>query len=285
MTSHECDASSVDLGAVISHEIPDGMHRPVVYASWTMSKSERNYAQIGVWCQEIPQLLVCLSLHTCDRPQATPRHSWTKEGSSNTSCCKDATLGTDIGSVPISTAIQVYWRKQEHRSRLPLKEEDFTASEEPIFSLPVTSQQIAEATRKYPITSKVLSHTLNGWPALTVIETCSPTSTGTLSWALKRSHTLGFMCPGTSCFLWQAAWGATQKPLPSQNESPCSQLCLVAQHRQTLKGRWRLATTVQHSADSTSSAMVMAYMTLAESAYWLCRVSREIFLRGCWCPL
>ena len=36
----------MDLGAVISHEILDGMHRPVVYASWTMSKSERNYAQI-----------------------------------------------------------------------------------------------------------------------------------------------------------------------------------------------------------------------------------------------
>ena len=56
-------------------------------------------------------------------------------------------------------------------SRLPLKEEDFTASEEPIFSitcvdsLPVTSRQIAEATRKDPVMSKVLSHTLNGWPA------------------------------------------------------------------------------------------------------------------------
>ena len=56
-------------------------------------------------------------------------------------------------------------------SRLPLKGEDFTASEEPIFSitcvnsLPVTSQQIAEATRKDPVMSKVLSHTLNGWPA------------------------------------------------------------------------------------------------------------------------
>ena len=56
-------------------------------------------------------------------------------------------------------------------SRLALKEEDFTASEEPVFSitcadsLPVTSRQIAEATRKDPSMSKVLSHTLNGWPA------------------------------------------------------------------------------------------------------------------------
>ena len=42
----ECNASSVGLGAVISHEMPDGTHRPVAYASRTLSKSERNYAQI-----------------------------------------------------------------------------------------------------------------------------------------------------------------------------------------------------------------------------------------------
>ena len=45
-------------------------------------------------------------------------------------------------------------------SRLPLKEEDFTASEV-ADSLPVTSRQIAEATRKDHVMSKVLSHTLN----------------------------------------------------------------------------------------------------------------------------
>ena len=41
----ECNASSVGLGAVISHEMPDGTHRQVVYACRTLSKSERNYAQ------------------------------------------------------------------------------------------------------------------------------------------------------------------------------------------------------------------------------------------------
>ena len=62
------------------------------------------------------------------------------------------------------------YKNTDMLSRLPLKE-DFTASEEPIFSitcvdiLPVTSRQIAEATRKDPVMSRVLSHTLNGWPA------------------------------------------------------------------------------------------------------------------------
>ena len=72
-------------------------------------------------------------------------------------------------------------------SRLPLKEEDFTASEEPIFSincvdsLPVTSRQIAEATRKDPPCPKsCLTHQIDGLPK-TVIEKCSPTSTDALS--------------------------------------------------------------------------------------------------------
>ena len=44
----ECDASSVSLGAVISHEMPDESHRyrPVAFASRTLSSAEKNYAQI-----------------------------------------------------------------------------------------------------------------------------------------------------------------------------------------------------------------------------------------------
>ena len=106
----------------------------------------------------------------------------------------------------------------------------------------------------------------------TVIETCSPTSTDALSWAF--SH-----------FPWQAAWRATRTASRHLlNESPCSQLCLVAQHRHR---HWRegedlprLYKSVQHSTDGSTSALVMAYTTLAESAYRLCRVSRDIFLRG-----
>ena len=102
------------LGAVISHEMPDGTHRPVAYASRTLSKSERNYAQIekealalvfGVkkfhdFLYTHPFVLV-----TDHKVTLNPHHSWTKEGSSNTSCCKDAMLGADIG---VPTAIQVY---------------------------------------------------------------------------------------------------------------------------------------------------------------------------------
>ena len=41
-----CDASSYGLGAVLSHKMRSGEARPIVYASRTLTPSERNYSQL-----------------------------------------------------------------------------------------------------------------------------------------------------------------------------------------------------------------------------------------------
>ena len=42
----DCDASAYGIGAVLSHVFPNGEEKPVAYASRTLSKTERGYAQL-----------------------------------------------------------------------------------------------------------------------------------------------------------------------------------------------------------------------------------------------
>ncbi|XP_062516177.1 uncharacterized protein K02A2.6-like [Corticium candelabrum] len=178
-----CDASSHGIGAVISHILPNREERPIAYASRTLSKFEKNYAQIekealaivfGV--KRFHQFLYgrqyCLI--TDHKPLVT-------------------IFGPESGIPPIAAARLQRWvlilssyrytiqytRTQEHGnadglSRLPTAEEeheDSSQREAGLFSLrqinmlPVTVKDLVRETDKDSLLSQVKKHVLSGWPS------------------------------------------------------------------------------------------------------------------------